>query len=192
MTPLQTLITNFHFLRPLWLLAVLPGAGLFYALWRRHGQGGQWQKVIDAALLPFLMGRDLADNRSHRPLTALLAAWLLASVSLAGPTWEKLPQPVHKKQDALVLIQDLSLSLYAQDLAPDRLTRARHKLMDILAARTEGTTALIVYAGDAHVVCPLTDDTRTIAAMLPALSPELMPRYGSNIEEAVELALQLL
>lgn len=103
----------------------------------------------------------------------------------------KIAGGVQKKEDALVLIQDLSLSFYAGDLSPNRLARAHHKLLDILESREEGTTALIVYSGDAHIVAPLTDDTNTIAALVPDLSPEIMPGYGSNLPEAVGLALQL-
>ncbi len=184
-------LSQFHFIRPLWLWGCLPALLLCYLLWRQKGQAGRWQRAIDMTLLPHLL--DNATGGSKRwPLFPLLMAWLLACFAIAGPVWEKLPQPVRQKVDALVIIQDLSLSLYAQDLAPNRLTRALHKLGDILHSRKEGTTGLVVYSGDAYVVAPLTDDTRTIDGMLSALSPEIMPSYGSNSVAAVKKALQLL
>lgn len=79
----------------------------------------------------------------------------------------------------------------AGDLAPSRYERARFKLGDILARRHDGQTALIVYAGDTHVVTPLSDDARTLAAMLPALSPDIMPAAGNDLPAAVELAVSL-
>ncbi len=181
---------EFHFLRPLWLLAIIPAALLIIALWRQRSQLSLWNRAIDSSLLPHLLDGRLGKQQSW-PLVVLLLTWLLSSISMAGPVWEKLPQPVQKKEDALVIIQDLSLSFYAQDLSPNRLTRAQHKLTDILEKRKEGTTALVVYSGDAHIVAPLTDDTRTIAAMVPALSPGIMPGYGSNLPDAVEIALDL-
>ncbi|MFO7605832.1 MAG: VWA domain-containing protein [Desulfurivibrionaceae bacterium] len=182
---------DFHFLRPLWLLAFIPAVMLYWWLRRRQANGSGWIRAVDRSLLPYLLDGK-AGKQQGWALAFLLVGWLLATLALAGPAWEKLPQPVRKKTEALVIIQDLSLSMFATDLSPDRLTRARHKLLDLLAERREGTTALIVYSGDAHVVVPLTDDTRTISGMVPDLSPAIMPVYGSNLPEAVSLALQLL
>ena len=181
---------NFHFLRPLWLLGSIPGVMLFLVHWYLRAQASSWDKAIDKSLLPHLLDGD-PEKRQRWPLLLLLVVWLLTSLAVAGPVWEKLPGGVQKKEDALVLIQDLSLSLYAGDLSPNRLARAHHKLLDILEKRKEGTTALVVYSGDAHLVAPLTDDTNTIAAVVPDLSPSIMPGYGSNLPEAVERALQL-
>jgi Ca-activated chloride channel family protein len=103
-----------------------------------------------------------------------------------------LPQPVQKKEDALVIVFDLSLSMFAPDHSPNRLDLAKRKLRDILALREEGQTALVVYAGDAHTVTPLTDDVVTIEALVPSLSPNIMPLFGSKPVEAIELAIGLL
>lgn len=182
---------NFHFVRPLWLLGCIPALLLFFMLLSAHLRSNGWSRAIDSSLLPHLLDRD-QQRRGNWPLFLVLFGWLLTCVSLAGPAWEKLPQPVQKKEDALVLIQDLSLSLYAQDLSPNRLVRVQHKLEDILKKRKEGITGLIVYAGDAHVVAPLTDDSATIAAMVPSLSPAIMPVYGSDAAQAIPLAIRLL
>ncbi len=181
---------DFHFLRPLWFLALAPALALFAALWFSRLRASGWDRAINRTLLPHLLDA-MPGGRQRYPLVLLLAAWLLATIGLAGPAWQRLPQPVRQKQDGLVIIQDLSLSFYAQDLSPDRLTRARHKLADILKSRREGLTALVVYAGDAHVVSPLTEDTNTIGAMVGDLDPGIMPSYGSNLESAVKLALKL-
>ncbi|MEN8142963.1 MAG: VWA domain-containing protein [Thermodesulfobacteriota bacterium] len=181
---------HFHFLRPFWLLAAIPGVLLFLVHMYLRASASRWDKAIDRSLLPHLLDGD-PERRQRWPLLLLLFVWLLTSLAVAGPVWEKLPGGVQKKEDGLVLIQDLSLSFYAGDLSPNRLARAHHKLLDILESRKEGTTALIVYSADAHLVAPLTDDTNTIAAMVPDLSPSIMPGFGSNLPEAVGFALQL-
>ena len=186
-----SLIDNFHFLRPLWLLALAPGLLFFLALWRVNSVVTAWDKAIDKTLLPYLLDR--SKNASQRtPLILLLAAWVLSSFALAGPVWEQLPQPVQKKEDALVIVFDLSLSMFAPDHSPNRLDLAKRKLRDILALRKEGQTALVVYAGDAHTVTPLTDDVVTIEALVPSLSPNIMPLFGSKPVEAIERAIGLL
>ena len=186
-----TLIDNFHFLRPIWLLALIPVLLFFVAMWRVNSVVTAWDKAIDKNLLPYLLDR--SKNASQRtPLILLFAAWTLSILALAGPVWEQLPQPVQKKEDALVIVFDLSLSMFAPDHSPNRLDLAKRKLRDILALREEGQTALVVYAGDAHTVTPLTDDVVTIEALVPSLSPNIMPLFGSKPVEAIELAIGLL
>lgn len=186
-----SLIDNFHFLRPLWLLALIPVLLFFFAMWRVNSVVTAWDKAIDKTLLPYLLDR--SKNASQRtPLILLFAAWALSILALAGPVWEQLPQPVQKREDALVIVFDLSLSMFAPDHSPNRLDLAKRKLRDILALREEGQTALVVYAGDAHTVTPLTDDVVTIESLVPSLSPNIMPLFGSKPVEAIELAIGLL
>jgi Ca-activated chloride channel family protein len=186
----SALLNNFHFLRPEWLLALLPCALLLYALWRLARAGQGWQQVIAGDLLPHLLQHQgIAQARS--PMAWVGVGWLVAVISLAGPSWEQLPQPVERREDALIILYDMSYSMLAQDQQPSRLDRAQRKLIDLLEQRNEGLTGLVAYAGDAHVVSPLTDDNRTIANLLPALSPSMMPLPGSSPATAVEQALGL-
>ena len=180
-----------HFIRPAWLLWGLPALPLAWLLWRQRALAGDWGRVIDAHLLSHLAPAARGAGR-RRIVWLALVAWLLAALAAAGPSLKKIPQPVEQIQDALVLVLDLSYSMKAADQAPSRLDRARQKLLDLLAARDEGQTGLVAYAGDAHVVTPLTDDTGTIANLLPALNPDMMPVAGSNTSAAIELALELL
>ena len=182
-------ISQFHFLRPAALLALLP-ALLLVALdhWRERS-AGNWEKVINPQLLPFLMQGE--SETKQRGIYWILAGWIIACLAMAGPTWQQLPQPVHKKDSALVLIMDLSPSMLAEDLKPSRLARARYKLIDILNNRGEGVSGLVVYSGEAFTLSPLTEDSNTIISLVPTLEPSLLPVAGSNLEEAVETALEL-
>jgi Ca-activated chloride channel family protein len=182
---------QFHFLRPWWLLALLPALGLIIALWRRRGSAANWRRAIAADLLEHLLDRR-AERRQRWPWLLLGLGWLLGALALAGPTWEKLPQPVLQQRDGLVIVLDLSLSMYAQDIKPSRLLRARYKVLDALKRRSEGLTGMVAYSGDAHVVAPLTDDTATVANLVPALAPDMMPLYGSDPVAGVGQALVLL
>lgn len=186
-----SLLQDFHFLRPFWLLALIPVVIFLFALWRMNTTMTAWDKAIDKALLPYLLDR--SKNASQRtPLYLLFAAWILSTLALAGPVWEELPQPVQQREDAMVIVLDLSLSMFADDHQPSRLDLAKRKLRDILALRDEGQTALIVYAGDAHTVTPLTDDVVTIASLVPSLSPNIMPLFGSAPVPAINQAIGLL
>ena len=186
-----SIMQDFHFLRPVWLLAAIPAILLVGVMWRVNSNVTAWDKAIDKTLLPFLLDR--SKNAAQRtPLLMLLFAWILSALSMAGPVWEELPQPVQKREDALVIVLDLSLSMFAPDHNPSRLDLAKRKLRDILALREEGQTALVVYAGDAHTVTPLTDDVVTIDALVPSLSPNIMPLFGSDPIPAIDMAISLL
>jgi Ca-activated chloride channel family protein len=184
-------VSNFHFLRPSWLLLFIPCLILGILLWRQRGGEASWSRIVAPELLKHLISQD-SVRRGRNGLPALLLAWAIAVLAAAGPSWQQLPQPVMQKQDALVLVVDLSYSMLATDLQPSRQDRVRRKLLDLLRERKEGLTALIAYAGDAHVVAPLTDDNPTIANLLPALTPEMMPLPGSNPVDALERAVALL
>lgn len=188
---LLTALDQFHFLRPAWLLAIVPALLLAWLMYRRRLHEGAWQRVISPHLLPFLL-EGYTGSTQRTPLALLAAGWIIVCVALAGPTWRTLPQPVQKQLHAQVLVFDLSLSMYADDLKPSRLERARFKLRDILDQSEESLTGLIVFAGSSHVVTPLTDDTNTIINMINGLSPDIMPIKGSNPLEALESARDLM
>jgi len=184
-------MNSFHFLRPAWLLALPPLLFLLIWRWRCRLRSRSWQAVCDPELLPhLLLGR--SRRRANWPLWLLLCGGLLAVLALAGPAWRKQPQPLFRQQSALVVLFDLSRSMAASDLKPNRLERARLKIEDLLNRRREGQTALVAFAGDAFVVTPLTDDTNTIRALLQSLDPQLMPVQGSEPQRAVTLGIQLL
>ncbi len=188
----QTLLSLVpHLLRPWWLLALLPLLLVLPWLARQRGVADPWRAVVDPALLPVL--RQHADASHARWRLALLAlAWTLAVLALAGPSWQHAPTSLHRPGGALVVLFDLSLSMYANDVAPNRVTRARQEIQDLTQRWEGGRIALIAYAGDAHVVTPLTDDARTLTNLLAALEPSVMPVPGSHLGDALAQAQQLL
>jgi Ca-activated chloride channel family protein len=181
-----------HFLRPAWLLA-LPLAALLPWLWRHlRRPSGDWARICDPHLLRWLSVGE--GGRPHRGVGAWVAGLVLAlaSVALAGPSWQRLPDVSFAAQDARVVVMDLSQSMLAEDLRPNRLTRARFRLTDLMQDTTEGQVGLVAYAGDAYVVSPLTSDTNTIANMLPALRPDVVPVAGSRADRGLAFAAELL
>jgi len=182
---------QFHFLQPQWLLALIPLALLVWFL--RHTATGNnpWTRIIDARLQPLLlMGQ--TQRVSYLLLCLLGLGWLIAALSLADPVWEKQPRPLFQTSAARVIVLDLSRSMLNHDLKPSRLARARFKIEDILARDEEGQTGLVVFAGDAFAVTPLTRDADTLSALLKALDPELMPVQGSRADLGLQKAGELL
>lgn len=184
-------LAEFHFIRPYWLLALLPAVILILQSLKHRLGRGNWSEVCDAALLPYIL-QDKAGKESRWLWTSTALAVLLSVLALAGPTWERLPSPVFRNAAALVIALNLSRTMDAGDVKPSRLSRARFKIADILRRRKDGQTALLVYAGDAFTVTPLTEDNKTIASQLNALKTDIMPSQGSNTQAAIQKAVELI
>ena len=183
-------LAEFHFIRPYWLLAIIPFVVIVVLILRKKLSQGNWSTVCDIDLLPYLL-QEKTVNQSRWPITTGVIATLLIITALAGPTWLRMPSPVFRNESALVIALDLSRSMDAEDIKPSRLIRARYKIADILKQRKDGQTALLVYAGDAFTVTPLTDDTETIDSQLSALTTDIMPSDGNNTELVLEKAVEL-
>lgn len=186
-------MADFHFLRPLWLLLLLMVPVLYLVLKRKGSGDSGWSSLIPEQLLsPVIRRYGGASKKSGSRLFPAISAVVILAVALAGPAWREAPTPLKKPGDSLVIVLDLSLSMLATDLEPDRLTRAKRKIRDILAIREGGLTGLVVYSGDAHVVTPLTDDSSTLTGMLNVLDPVIMPVQGNRSDLAVAKARTLL
>nr|WP_024308797.1 VWA domain-containing protein [Pseudomonas sp. P818] len=180
-----------EWLRPLWLLAVPVLAWLLWRLWHRERQSGRWQLLLPAAFHQALL-KGGSGRSSKLPWLALGIAWLLAVLALLGPSWQRVEQSNQKPADPLVILLELTPQMLATDGRPNRLEQTRRKLLDLLEARRDAQTAIIVYAGSAHSLVPLSDDLATSRNLLEALKPSLMPEPGRRADLAVARALQLL
>lgn len=179
-----------QFLRPFWLVGLLPAVALWWLLWRRQDPLARWQRVIDRHLLQHLVVGD-DGSRGLRPIHLLLVIWILSVVALAGPSWRMQPSPFPADSGLMVLLK-LGSSMESTDVKPTRLERARQKIRDLLSHRQGASTGLVVYSGSAHLVMPLTQDERVIGNMLEELGPDLMPLDGDALEEALQLGGEMM
>ena len=181
-----------HFIRPIWLF-LLPLVLILPWAWKRTRRpAGDWSRVCDPHLLRWLSVKQVTDKGGRGGAWLAASALLIAILALAGPSWQKLPDASFSARDARVIVVDLSRSMLAEDLRPNRLTRARFRLADLLASTEEGQVGLVSFAGDAYIVSPLTSDMNTIANLLPALRPDIMPVAGSRADLALDMAASLL
>ncbi|WP_386070682.1 VWA domain-containing protein [Tahibacter sp. UC22_41] len=184
------MIAEFQFLRPVWLAALL-ALPLFWLALRADGAlQRSWARAVDAHLLRHLLAGSATPRRW--PAAVLSLAWTIACLALAGPAWEKLPTPLYRNQAARVIALELSPSMLAADLKPDRLTRARFAIRDLLDALGDGQVALLGYAGDAFVVAPMTDDAATVRNLLGELEPGIMPVGGNRTAVAIRRGVDLI
>ncbi|MBF0188187.1 MAG: VWA domain-containing protein [Magnetococcales bacterium] len=190
------MMESFHFLRPHWLWCLIPLALILWSQRRQIRSASAWHTLCDRHLLPALMLKKSQKSSrwatvfNHRTLTALLG--VVSILALAGPSWTQTPQPLYRAQSMKIIALDLSRSMLAEDLAPTRLVRAKQKVRDLLQRWSGTPTALIAFAGDAHVVAPPTDDIDTLSTLLRPLAPDLMPKQASRPDTALKAALKIL
>ncbi|MGB3462787.1 tetratricopeptide repeat protein [Rhodanobacter lindaniclasticus] len=187
---MNELLQQFHFLRPWWLLALVGLPLLALPRWRRDGGELALARLVDPALLPSLV-RGQSRHR-HLPLWLFALAWLLATLALAGPSWNRVEQPLYVDRPAQVLAISLSRHMLARDVAPSRLDRVRLKAHELLAANRAGLNALIGYAGEAFVVAPLTSDAHSLDDLLDAMAPDTMPVDGNDAAAAIDRGVRLI
>lgn len=186
------MLSDLHLLRPWWLLALLPVLLLAVLLYRYRHQQSPWHSLIAVHLQPVLLAGQQLIKRQPFALPLTLLCWVITVLALAGPSWQKLPQPAFALKKATVLVLDLSMSMRATDMVPDRLAQQRFNALDFTDQLIEGELALLAFAGDAFVISPLTPDHNNIRLLIPDLKPEIMPVQGSNLLGAIEQAGKLL
>ena len=184
-------LSALHFLRPQWLLALLALPLLAWWWRRRRRRQSVWRDAVDPHLLSHLLEGRSGTRANAAPWLGLLGI-TLAVCALAGPSWQRVEQPLWQSRAPLVVALDLSSATLASDLPPSRLAQARAKLATLLRERAGGQVGLIAFADDAYTVAPLTDDAGNIALFLDSLAPDIMPVDGSRADRAIERSARLL
>lgn len=182
---------NLWFMRPDWLYAFIPIGALAILFVILGKQQQRWKRMFPKAVIPFLTIKG-TKRQFIWPRLLLIVFLSLLTIAAAGPTWEQIERPGQKTEAALVILMDVSRSMLAEDIQPNRLERAKLKMKDFFAAGPSAKAALIAYAGTAHSVVPFSKDYKTIARQMDALRPDIMPVSGSYLEEAFDLADSLL
>jgi Ca-activated chloride channel family protein len=185
------MISTLQFLRPYWLLALLPAAAVWWGLWRRGDPRNMWSRHIAPHLLAHLMVKP-AGGGGVRPLHVLALAWGLMILALAGPAWRPVPSPFAGNDAGVMVVLKVTPSMTATDVAPSRLERALQKLRDFVKAREGAPTGLVVYSGTSHLVMPMTRDADVLLFMTEGLEPAMMPEQGDALADALSRAETLL
>src|SRR5438067_148638 len=171
-----------------WALALLPALlALFF--WNENRRSGLLQKIVALRLVPELASSGSAAKRRFRFL-AMLAGLACVIVAQARPqlgyTWQ---ESRRKGRDLLIAI-DTSKSMLATDLAPHRLTRAKLAAQDLINLLLGDRVGLIAFAGDAFLQAPLTIDYSAVLSSINELDVNIIPRGGTNIAAAINLAAE--
>lgn len=168
------------------LIILVPLAGLLLAwAWRRRN--ADLGRLGDATLVQRLTNTVNWQGRRWRDGLWLVVLALLL-VSLARPMWGTVTQTVEKEGIQVMVALDVSQSMLAQDIKPDRLSRAKMELADLMARLGGDEIGLVLFSGASFVQFPLTSDYATARTFLDNARPEVISRPGTAIGDAIRTA----
>jgi Ca-activated chloride channel homolog len=189
------MLGDFHFDQPWWLLCLLVPIILKLLPDSNFTQDEQDRvnKFADAYLLPYLVSfRSEVLKKKQSLFVVWGIIWSLAVIAMAGPRWDYTDIYISKPATDLVILLDMSRSMDAKDVMPDRFARAKQEIQDLVNHSQDMRIGLVAFATMAHVVTPVTDDKQTLIHMLPALSTNLIKFSGSNLFHGFDVVSQLL
>ncbi|NLF25012.1 MAG: VWA domain-containing protein [Deltaproteobacteria bacterium] len=171
---------NLEVLLLLWLLPLLVGVYFYAAKARRRAL----ESFVGSDLLKLI---NPSVSRASRFWKAALVMVSLALIIVAGarPAWDAAPREIERQGRDVVFVVDVSRSMLAEDLKPNRLERAKLAIKDTLDRLQGDRVALVAFAGYAVVKCPLTLDYGFFRMMLDDLSPQSVSRGGTMIGDAI-------
>ena len=180
------MLTSFHFLRPLWLLLlIIPIIG-----YRRFFIGRQnisaWESVCDKNLLDFLLIKGNSKQRSFIGYSTIIGI-VFAIIALSGPSWQKKETPVFAPLNPVMILLNMSSDMDNNDIAPNRLSRAKFAIDDLLKD-IQAQTGLIVYTNEPFLISPVTEDKKIISNLLPSVVDDIMPENGDKLYRAIDMA----
>ena len=172
----------------LWCLFTLPLFALLF-VYAYHRRKKLAARFVSLSMLPKL-STSVSPWRRLTKILLLLLALAFLFVALARPQWGHKMEHIERRGLDLVLLQDISLSMLAEDIKPNRLVRSRHEIAAFLESLSGDRVGLVAFSGEAQVMVPLTLDYGAVQMMLQELNPGwLMP--GTNLESAIRKGMQL-
>jgi Ca-activated chloride channel family protein len=188
--------SDFNFASPFWLLGLIliPLGWAWYKYWgtisktNLHGLN----KFIDQTLLPHLL---IKTNSKHKQVNY---GWIYGAltffivIALANPRWSFDELDAYHNTASMVILFDLSASMNATDVAPSRIVSARQNVEDLINLSKGLKIGLIGFAGNAHLISPITDDLETIRNYIPALDTDLTNLQGNSLHVALRMGAELL
>ena len=180
----------FRFANPdlLYLLLILPVMVLLFIYYEIRKR-----KAIESLGDSELVNKLLPERSAIRPVVKfiiLLAGISSLIVALARPQFGSRLEEVKKEGVEVIIALDVSNSMLAEDIQPDRLTRAKQALTRLIDNLQNDRIGLIVFAGDAYTQIPITTDYISAKMFLSAIGPEMVPKQGTAIGSAINLGMR--
>lgn len=173
------------FLNLLWLLPPL----ILFLIWALRKRKELTLLFCSQRLAPGLVGGNVYYKHIYKAIFSVLAV-LFMIAALAQPRWGYEWEELHQQGVDIIIALDVSNSMLAEDIKPNRLARARHKIADLLKMLDGDRIGLVAFAGTAFVQCPLTLDYSAARLFLDAMDTNLLSAQGTALADAIRTSAQ--
>ncbi len=184
-------LTEFHFLRPYLLVGLIFPLVLLWGLWKNGRMQSSWADVCDENLLNYLLVRGQSKQRRIPVVLAAIVSFALVT-AIAGPTWTKKDNPALSVDNPVMIVLHLAADWQVKDVSPNRSTRSKYLIKDMLKELHTTETGLMVYADKPFIITPMVEDPQIIDNLLPAINIDIMPSNGNRIDLAIDKSVQHL
>jgi len=168
----------------------LPAAATLLGLYRHRRRRAQQRRLASPGVWVRLLGGGPATGLARLLLWSGAAAMI--ALALARPQWGEQPHEESVRTRDLVVALDVSASMRCEDVRPSRLTRGVETILRLLPQLEGNRVAVVVFAGDAYPLVPLTTDLSAVGVFLEGVEPGMVALPGSNLQRAVDASLELL
>lgn len=172
----------------LWGLLIIPILTLFY-IWSRIARKKALRRFGNEEILKFLMPF-ASKSRPMFKFFTLMLALAFVIVGIARPQYGSKLKKVKREGIELVIALDVSNSMMAEDIQPNRLERAKMAISRLVDKLKDDKIGLIVFAGDAYTQLPITTDYNSAKLFLNAVNTQIVPKQGTAIGAAISLAMR--
>ncbi len=184
-------INNFHFLRPWSLLLFVFPIVLYWRYYFHLNTVSSWEKVCDKNLLDFLLVK--GSSLQRKLVFYLGAVGIIAGIlALSGPSWHKKEAEAVSASNPVMIVLNMSTDMKNTDVTPNRLTRAKYAISDLLSELKDIQAGLVVYTDEPYQIVPITEDVRLINNLLPNIDFDIMPSNGDRLDLALRLSAEKL
>ncbi len=179
---------NFVNARVLWATPIIVAGVIWFLWWSWRKRQALVRRFVSERLLPQLL-ESYSPGRQKIKMALLVSAVLFLMLALARPQWGFVWQEANQQGRDILVAIDTSRSMLAEDMAPNRLVRAKLAALDLLRLAKNDRLGLIAFAGGAFLQCPLTLDDEAFRQNVDALDTSIIPQGGTALTEAIETAM---
>ena len=176
-------LAHSHYLYLLLLVPALTVLLVLFLIWRKKALNRFGERKVIEPLMP-----EFSNGRVVLKFVILMISFIFLVIAMAGPQTGSKLEKIQRKGIDLIIALDVSNSMLAQDIKPNRLERAKQAISRLIDNLEGDRIGIVVFAGKAYMQLPITTDYAAAKLFLSTINTGIVPTQGTAIASAIEMA----